>query len=189
MAHRRGTFRGRGGISEAQRRKKTWLSFGTVGSECVGVSLQPPDIGVAPGSSVIVSGITSANAASAGFLEGTIMRIRGSVLVPKSTTTPGTGNVAIAFGIGFITDEAFAVSAVPNPATAAGADWDGWMFYRTNLAAPLDANAAVMDSKAMRKWQGGTTLAIIAGACVDAGSSVGIIGDVQLSVRALILLP
>ena len=77
------------------------------------------------------------------------MRVRGSVLVPKSVTVAGSGQVAVAVGMGFVTDEAFAGGAVPNPATNAGADWDGWFFYRSNLAAALDANATVFDSKAM----------------------------------------
>jgi len=122
------------------------------------------------------------------FVEGTILRIRGSLDVPKSTTIPGTGAITVAFGIGFVTDEAFAAGGLPNPATNEGVDWDGWMFYRSNVQGSLDANAGIVDSKSMRRWQGGMTLAFIAGGCSD--EPTGFTGfNVQAILRLLILLP
>jgi len=188
MAHRRGGFRGRSvGISQTQRRKKSWEGFADVGSETLGNRLVPPAI-VGAGSSLQVSGITSASAELIGLVEGTVMRIRGSLDVPKSSIAAAANSLVVAFGIGFVTDEAFAVSAVPNPATPGGADWDGWLFFRSNLQGSLDANAGVMDSKAMRKWNSGQTLALIAGQATNDVAGVPST-VVQLLVRALFLRP
>jgi len=186
-------FRGRGRstrvarIPESMRRKKTWIGFSAVGSETIGLNLDPglPAIGAPV---VAIASVTSLEASAAGLLEGTLMRIRGSIIVTKSDISGAVSDVVIAFGIGFVTDEAAAAGAVPNPATAAGADWDGWLFYRSNLAAPLDANAAVMDSKAMRKWDGGQSLVLIGGAATDAATPTGFT-NTTLIVRALFLLP
>ena len=184
MAHRRGSFRGRSvGISQSQRRKKSWSAFAEAGNIYAGVRLVVPAPGAGPSSSLFVQGITSKN--GAGFVEGTVIRIRGSIEVPKSDL--GIPEQTVAFGIGFVTDEAFAVSAVPNPATAVGADWDGWMFYRAQLQGSLDANAGIFDVKSMRKWQDGMTFALVAGIATEGAGS----GAAQVSViaRALILLP
>jgi len=187
MAHRRGGFRGRsGGISESQRRKKSWLGFADTGNIATGNILEVASL-VGAGSALAVKGITSADAGVIGLLEGTIMRIRGSVEVPKSTGTVGPVNMhTVAFGIGFVTDEAFQAAAVPNPATAGGADWDGWLFYRSQLQGSLDANAGVVDSKAMRKWQSGTSLVLVAGQASDAPESAV---TIVALFRSLFLLP
>ena len=189
MAHRRGSFRGRSfGISESQRRKKSWLGFADAGSEVTGNLLEIPDIAGAAGSSLVVSGITSPAAAQLGLLEGTIMRIRGSIEVPKSTISNVATKITVAYGIGFVTDEAFAVSAVPNPATPEGADWDGWLFYRAQLQGSLDANAGIVDSKAMRKWQSGMTFVQVAGQATDlVGGTTA--QNVATIFRGLFLLP
>ena len=186
MAHRRSSFRGRGGISESQRRKKTWLSFASVlTAETVGTELIIPPL-VAAGGSTAVFGLPSANAAALGLLEGTIMRVRGSVEIPKSTVA--SNFFVVAFGMGFVTDEAFAAGAVPNPATPEGADWDGWMIYRSQLQGNLDANSGVLDSKAMRKWQSGMTFVQVAGlATNDAAGAAS--QTVQTILRGLFLLP
>jgi len=116
------------------------------------------------------------------------MRVRGSIELPKSTGAAGGIHHTVAFGMGFVTDEAFAVSAVPNPATPEGADWDGWLFYRAQLQGSLDANAGVVDSKAMRKWQSGMTFVLVAGQATDSVS-----GETAQTVatifRSLFLLP
>jgi len=185
MARQR-SFRGRSvGISQSQRRKKSWNSFGTGGNIAAGVNLSIPAPGAGPSSALAVSGITSVNAGR--FVEGTIIRIRGSIELPKSSTLVAD-NTVIAFGIGFVTDEAFAAAAVPNPALAEGADWDGWMFYRSILQGSLDANAGVFDVKSMRKWNDGMTFALIAGEATDTGTGVGQ-SQVQIIARSLILLP
>jgi len=187
MSHRRGGFRGRS-VPDSLRRKKTWLSFSQQGSLCAGVNLAIPAVTPGPGSDVAVLFLDSNAAAPLGLLEGTLLRIRGSILIPKSNRVIGSEEVTIAFGIGFVTDEAAEANAVPNPATAEGADWDGWLFYRANMAAPLDANATQFDSKAMRKWEGGNSLVLVAGTCVDDSGGEGAV-DVGLIARALFLLP
>jgi len=187
MAHRRGSF-GRGrGISQAQRRKKSWIALGTSGSETIGVTLSTaaPAIG-AP--TVVVIGIDSTNATLGGLLEGTILRLRGSVDLPKSTTGSASGNSVMAIGMGFVTDEAFFATAVPNPATIDGANWDGWLYYRSNLQAPVDSNGGIVDNKAMRKWNSGMTLAIIAGQATDAAAGQ-VSQTARLIARMLFLLP
>ena len=88
-----------------------------------------------------------------------------------------------------MTDEAAAASAVLNPATAAGADWDGWLFYRSNVAGVADANASVMDSKSMRKWQSGMSLVIVGGQAIDGFSTVSFAQTIEMGVRGLFLLP
>jgi len=190
MAHRRGGFRGRS-VPESLRRKKTWQSFASISTPNVaGLGVIVPDIGTGPDASVGLQLQSSINAASIGLLEGTLLRIRGSLIVPKSSLTgdPATTEV-FAFGIGFVTDEAAAAVAVPNPATPAGADWDGWLFYRSNVAAPLDANAAAMDSKAMRKWNSGMSLVLVAGQANDIGSAPIAGTVIQTVLRGLFLLP
>ena len=175
-------------IPDSIRRKKSWLAFGEVGLNTVGTSLNVI-MGAGPSEVVDILFIDSAGAASAGLLEGTLMRIRGSVSVDKSTPPASGGtDVIVAFGIGFVTDEVAVAAAVPNPATIAGADWDGWLFYRSNVAAPADANATLMDSKAMRKWNSGMSLVLVAGAANNAGASAAN-SSVLAVMRGLFFLP
>jgi len=185
MAHRR-SFRPRGGISQSQRRKKTWLSFGEAGLITAGVSLDPANPGVGPSQTLEVKGITSTDAGN--LVEGTILRIRGSLDVPASNIPEQNEGFTIAFGIGFVTNEAFSASAVPNPATSEGADWDGWMFYHANIKGPAESAGEVFDVKSMRKWNDGMTFALIAGVANE-GSDPPVNVEIQLIARALILLP
>jgi len=185
MARNSRSFRSRG-ISESQRRKKSWFGFADAGSVQTGNRLVVP-AGVSPGSTLTIVGIDSATAASIGVLEGTVLRIRGSMDMPKSEVSSFSGDV-FAFGIGFVTDEAFNAGAVPNPASSEGPDWDGWLFYRSQAQGNLDANSGIVDSKAMRKWQSGTTLCLIAGNSNNDGAGpTG--GIVTLLLRGLFLLP
>ena len=183
MAHARGrTFR-RGGISESQRRKKTWSGF-TIGSSGFnGFTLEVPAL-VAPGSVLTLVSFSAAQTTS--LAESTLMRLRGSVLVPKSTPDALSDQVTIAFGVAMVTDDAAALGAVPNPATILGSDWDGWLFYRANLAAPFDANATVMDAKAMRKFNGGMSLVFVGGQASDAASAESV--SIGVILRGLFLL-
>jgi len=184
MAHQR-VFRGRG-ISQSQRRKKTWTSLSNSDISCSGVSLVVPDVGPGPSAAVALRGVESSEAG--GFVEGTILRIRGSIEVPKTVVDSNGIFTTVAFGIGFVTNEAFQAGAVPNPAIGTGADWDGWMFYRSNVQGSLDANAGIFDVKAMRKWEDGMTFCLIAGVCNDSGVTPGE-QITFLVARALILLP
>jgi len=93
------------------------------GENLSGGSLVPPDI-LSAGESL--SAVTFPS--QPGFIESTILRIRGSLSVPKSTYNPLAAQTSIfAFGIGIISDRsALLTDAIPNPATASGYDWDGW---------------------------------------------------------------
>jgi len=181
MGHRRSFRSGRSGISDAQRRKKTWSAVALQGFECDGLTIIPatPVIGTA---TLALAQIRSSVAIE--FVEGTILRIRGSLDVGK--TSPGANTEA--FGIAFVSDEAADAGVVPNPATVAGASWDGWMFYRSNVLSAVSSDGSILDSKAMRKWDGGQSLVLVSGACTESGSP-GVPVGTQISARFLFLLP
>jgi len=190
MAHRRGgSFRGRGGISESQRRKKTWVAFSIGSNVSNGMSIFTGSTAGVAGSSLGL--IVFQADLTAGFTESTLMRVRGSVLIPKSVPSAAvgaTGDEVYGFGIAMVADEAAAVGAVPNPASAEGVNWDGWMFIRSNVVTAVDAEGTILDSKAMRKFGGGQSLVFVAGVSTDdpAGSS-GL--QVEFVGRGLFLLP
>jgi len=189
MAHRRSGFRGRG-ISESQRRKKVWIDMNVglgIGLDISGGALLPPDL-VAPGDSL--AALVFPSSLNQSFAESTVLRIRGALDVPKSTyQASGAGNVIHAFGIGLVSEQASeVVSAIPNPATATGYDWDGWMFVRQSSASSLDANATVVDVKSMRKWRSGDSIVFVAGMATGIGG--GAVGpEFGFSLRGLFLLP
>ncbi len=187
MAHRRGSFRGRsGGISETQRRKKAWIDMNAqaaIGNDISGGQLFPPAV-VAPGDSVSILQFPS----QAGFQESTILRIRGNVNVPKSAYADSANTDVFAFGIGIVSDQAAEASAVPNPATATGYDWDGWLFLRQSDAPPVDSVGTIVDVKAMRKWKSGDSIVFVAGLATSAAA--GVAGQsFGFSLRGLFLLP
>jgi len=191
--------RGRGGISDAQRRKKSWVQVtgpAVASDGSVGV-VQTPQMNI----DVPAGPAAAPSASSAGLFsdptldkvpeESTILRIRGSVNLPKNTI--GTAFVEnFAVGIGVMEATAAALGAFPNPASPAGGAWDGWMFYRSIQATALDANATVIDVKAMRKVQSGMAIIIVVGAYVahtGANTSASTAFQLQINLRALILLP
>ena len=183
MAHR--NFRGR--ASQTNRRKRLWadLNVQSAGGDLAVMTLTPPDL-VAAGSSLAVSGFPSSGAPA--LLEATVMRIRGYIDVPKTAVgTSGLNDDVFAFGIGLVSEEAFEVAAVPNPATGSGLDWDGWMFLRSSSQAALDPASTIMDVKAMRKWESGQALVFVAGMATTTVS--GLIGQqIVFSARGLFLL-
>jgi len=187
MARSSRSFRSRG-ISETQRRKKAWIDMNllaVIGDDISAGALDPPDL-VAPGSSVSLLQFPS----QAGFQESTLLRIRGSLTVPKSTYS-GVGSpttVCFAFGIGIVSDDAAAALAVPNPATATGYDWDGWLFLRQSNQSTVEAQATIVDVKAMRKWRSGDSIVFVAGLStnIPAGTTGASFG---FSLRGLFLLP
>lgn len=187
MAHRRGSFRGRSGISDTQRRKKAWIDMNVAPGnqdDISGGALAAPAL-VAPGDSVSVLQFPS----QPGFLESTILRIRGNVSVPKSTYGEITALTSVfAFGIGVVSDEAATALAVPNPATATGYDWDGWLFLRQGNSTALEPNAEIVDVKAMRKWKSGDSIVFVAGLATNAVVGEGAM-PVAFSLRGLFLLP
>jgi len=188
MAHSRGRSRGFARISESQKRKKTWLSFTNYSEDIWGTSIAPNSIG-APGSSLVVAATLSEN----GLPESTLLRIRGWIHVPRSDLAQDNADATdvFAFGIGFVTDEAAQLAAVPNPATAEGASWDGWMFLRTHLEVAANDETYVdteFDVKAQRKWMSGQSLIFVAGFSTD--KIAGLSGeDFSIQARGLFLLP
>ncbi len=196
MAHRRGSFRR--SVSQTQRRKKSWSQLVVV----TGQSTARPGF-VSSFGLEVTSPNSNGDGARDGFIamggdgsnvdpftsvipsESTILRIRGSLVFPKNSVVADvTGvNFDIGFGVTSITDNVS--SSYPAPIT--DADWDGWMYKRQAAAAPLDANAAVLDVKAMRKIQDGEVFFIMAEG-VTAGA-VGSTGLWQMDLRMLILLP
>jgi len=182
----RSTFRR--GISETQRRKKAWVDMNAataVGEDLSGGAIKPPDVG-SPGDSLALLQFPS----QPGFTESTILRIRGSLAIPKSTYGDSGQNITeiYAFGIGVVSDAAAEALAVPNPATASGYDWDGWLFLRQNSTAPLEPTAEIVDVKAMRKWKSGDSIVFVAGLATD--SPTGAFGlATSFSLRGLFLLP
>jgi len=186
MARSRSAFRGRG-ISETQRRKKQWVDMNalpSLGEDISGSELTPPSL-VAAGASVRVLQFP----AQGGFSESTILRIRGVLSVPKSNWNdmPADSD-GFAFGIGIVSDQSAEALAVPNPATATGYDWDGWLFIRTNHTIPVDPAGEIVDVKAMRKWQSGNSIVFVAGMATS--KVAGLAGQsFNFSLRGLFLLP
>ena len=91
----------------------------------------------------------------------TIVRIRGLLDMFLTTATANGSGFVGAFGIGIVTDAAFAVgiTAVPTPLTEI--EWEGWMYHQfisvhgpagtTAFPAISAGSQIVVDTKAMRK--------------------------------------
>jgi len=77
---------------------------------------------------------------------------------------------------------------VPNPATATGYDWDGWLFLRQSDQATVEAQATIVDVKAMRKWKSGDSIVFVAGLATNDVAGVSGPGF-GFSLRGLFLLP
>jgi len=202
MAHARRSFRGRG-ISDSQCRKKSWIQVtapsGSTAAPTDNNAEQTPNIQFfLPAATPTLSTFGS----SVGFIsdpvldkvpaESTILRIRGSINMPKNFQDAGE-NVNYAVGIGVMEATAAALGAFPNPSTPDGGAWDGWMFYRSQQAGSLDANATIFDVKSMRKVQSGQAIVIVFGQFKTKfdGTVPGPTLDTstQMNLRALILLP
>ncbi len=207
MAHR-GRPRGRG-ISQSQRRKKTWAALTALPSSSsgpdTGTALSPTINLVLPSTAAPQAG--DAAAVSSGVVfdlgestvgpESTLLRLRGSLELPKNDVQDGAGAIqgitTHAFGVGVMESSAAALGAFPNPASPLGSDWDGWMFYRSQEQGALDANAGIVDVKSMRKLQGGYSLILVFGAYKAPFDALDIVfaGDVEafFTLRGLFLLP
>jgi len=203
MAHRASFRRG---ISQSQRRKKSWIQVtGPAASSdgFVNIDTQTPNMNLfVPATG---AGAFSVVQASAGLIsdpvldkipaESTLLRLRGSMNLPKNEVASGAAALITTFAIaiGVMEAGAAALGAFPNPATPDGGAWDGWMFYRSQQAGSLDANASVFDVKSMRKIQSGSAFIVVFGEySVTANNSVHPgLPDVsaQINMRGLILLP
>jgi len=195
MAHRR-SFQGRG-ISQAQRRKKSWIAFKAPCND--GLLFGDNTLTIrfsAPAGALL----TSPQGQTVGFFseigefpdEGTLMRIRGSLNLPKNTVGGGSCQ-NFAFGIGVMERTAAELGAVPNPASPEGAEWDGWMSYRTMNSSVVDAAGSIVDVKSMRKIQSGYALIVVVGShetttSVGGAASAPAI-EAEFSARGLFLLP
>ena len=204
MAHARRSFRGRG-ISDSQRRKKSWIQVTgpTTGSDGVSANpdIQTPNINMFILEDLVGGVVDQGLGHSIGLIsdpvldkvpaESTILRIRGSMNLPKNIVLVNVvTNLVI--GIGVMETGAAQLGAFPNPATPEGGAWDGWMFYRSQQAGSLDANATVFDVKSMRKVESGSSIIIVFGQFVSRSDNVApqtLDQLAQVNLRALILLP
>jgi len=197
MPHRGRSFRR--GISDSQRRKKSWVQVTGPATDGVVQGAQTPNmrfviLGSTPvGSSFSASiGLFSDPVLDKIPEESTLLRLRGSLNLPKNAVS-GFLVTNFAFAIGVMEAGAAGLGAFPNPATPEGGAWDGWMYYRSQQQGSLDANAGIVDVKAMRKMHSGSAIVAVFGQfIVDAnGATIGPTSDIeaQLNLRALILLP
>jgi len=200
-------FRGgrRVGISQSQRRKKSWIQVTgpSIANNSNTVGLQTPNMNLRlPAFTPTFDGVGQ----SVGLIsdpvldkippESTILRIRGSLNLPKNQvqSAGGTGeNINFALGIGVMEATGAALGGFPNPATPDGGAWDGWMFYRSQQAGSLDANASVFDVKSMRKVQSGYAVILVFGQFITTNDQsvppITVDTLCQVNLRALILLP
>ncbi len=201
MANRKRAFRGRG-ISDSQRRKKTWIAVkAATGTNTAGepefmtglVMSTPAAVGAFESQSTVIALISDPLTGIGDELstlpdESTILRIRGSLLFPKSDPAPSASGTLQttqhAFGIGVASIRSIIGGTAPTPIV--DADWDGWMFLRQSTVSPVDAVGTVLDVKSMRKVRGGDALFISA---ETINTSVGVAADWALDLRLLILLP
>ena len=200
MAYRSRSFRR--GISDSQRRKKSWIQVtgpATQNEANPGTGLDQTPAMRLPIPAIVP--VTSTQGASVGLFsdpildkvpaESTILRLRGSINLPKNQYATAVMNYAL--GIGVMEATAAALGAFPNPASPEGGVWDGWMFYRSQQASALDANASIFDVKAMRKVQSGQAIIVVFGeyAVQVDGTLLPPIAEVfcEFNMRGLILLP
>ena len=203
MAHRR-SFRGR--VSESQRRKKLWGPFvafprASNGSGTQQTFMSPSiQLSYAGGTGSKIFSDSSGSVFQAGVSgidpESTLLRIRGSLQLPKNefeAEAVDAGTTTIAFGIGVLESGAALLGAFPNPATTEGSDWDGWMFYRSQNSGTVDSAGSIVDVKAMRKIQSGYSLVFVFGgskvAYTDGDNATLDPSSAQFTSRGLFLLP
>ncbi len=201
MAHR--SFRGRG-ISQSQRRKKLWRAmqvlpsnFSTGLTSSIGSNqmIYESDAG---GSApvpqeqaqayVFETDIANATVEA----ESTVLRIRGSLDMQDNSIGPGQQVEVFGFGIAVFESGAANKGTFPNPATPEGANWDGWMFYRSNQEEEVTTPGGVVDVKAMRKVQSGSSLIFVYGSHVttfDDSNAPAPALSASFSCRALFLQP
>ncbi len=158
MAHQQ-RFQRRSGV----RRGTNWLSL-----------LQSPDNAqsVASDGATIIGGIGQTPDSSG---KSTIIRIRGCWAFDPGAAT----SLLIGLGIALITDQSFTagIASVPKPITDEG--WDGWMWRMCRYAGTRYSNEqswGEIDSKAMRKWDDGETLVVVAeNLAINVGGAAAIV--------------
>jgi len=151
---RRSNFPRGGAVSP--RRQTTWIA-----------PADQESVAVVGGTSVIIGSFSP----SAFFmLKPTIVRTRGECSVRPSSFG---ADVAIsgAFGVGVVSDEAFAAGAASIPRPFDDADWGGWLMWQSftrrlefisGIGVIPDANWTwQIDSKAMRKVSDNETVVLM----------------------------
>jgi len=164
---------------------RTWFGQTTPAN---GVDLIGPGVGFSAGNKFF--GTTFDN-------DVTILRTRGSVgaqIVPETGVVPGN-TLSMAVGIGLITEEAAVAGAVPLPYE--NPDWDGWFYYETAVFVPYNTGLPnlleglrvqwKLDTKAMRKVQGGQVLALATQLYTGTGIGVAAVTVASIiNIRALL---
>ncbi len=206
MAHRRGGFRSRG-ISQSQRRKKTWFQAKIANEDAAvagrsrfatsfNLETLAPGAGVGISEKVAFASIADPDVGEGGEVsslpeESTILRARGSLVFPKTDITAGLqqGWVSqqFAYGFGVMDVRSLVEGSFPGPII--DADWDGWMFLRQSGVAPVDSIGTVMDVKAMRKIQSGDAFFMAAETVNGEGATPGVVGSWNVDLRVLLFLP
>ena len=80
---------------------------------------------------ITTSGKALVNAGIVSAVEGlTIVRIRGRFMAFLVSATAQLDGFSGAFGIGLVTNQAFAAGGGSVPGPVADDDWDGWMFHQ-----------------------------------------------------------
>ncbi len=201
MAHRR-SFRGRG-ISDSQRRKKTWISIKTAvaaagadSSFSTSIVQSTAATDANPGNfrtstfAVITDELQTVGDELSNLPEEcTILRARGSLLFPKNTIIAGaSGPVEDQYAWGFGVTDIRSIVGLSSPNPIVDSDWDGWMFLRQSALPPVEATSGIVDVKAMRKIRGGDALFFTA-VGMNGRTTITPAGDFVFDMRLLILLP
>ncbi len=206
MAHR-ASFR-RSGISQSQRRKKTWGSLKIETTASPSTTNAAFTTSIKLRSNIVIGASTAAGNMRKGYLglvsegvsagvgdelstlpeECTILRARGSLLFPKTEVGTGTEvDTQQVFGFGVTDIRSIVNAAAPHPGL--DPDWDGWMFLRQSAVAPVDSVGSIVDVKAMRKIQTGDAF-FVAVTSMNIGASGAVAAaDWIFDLRLLILLP
>ncbi len=172
MANGRRRFVG-GARTRAPRRRSLWVGYADQSFIAVGAGLK-----------VVISNFTLATLDSL-----TVIRNRG-VLSVNSTAVAIDQNIVGAYGIGIVTQQAFAAGVASMPGPWTDSDWDGWMVLlpisfrydiTTDVGRLITTVNTEIDSKAMRKMEANETLVAIA-------ESQAIAFDVSAPVRTLVKL-
>jgi len=202
MAHSRRGFRGRG-ISDSQRRKKTWISVKQDSAVRIpgdaqfltAITITTP-LSAAAGGAISDAGFILVSDPEAGEgdevstlpEECTILRARGSLLFPANGIPSTGGRISEQFVFGFgVTDIRSLVLGV-TPGPIIDSDWDGWMFLRQSGSKPVDSQGTLVDVKAMRKIKTGDAF-FFAAQSVSGDGNATPAGDFIFDLRLLILLP
>jgi len=139
------------------RRKSSWSS-GPASTATGGVQ------------TISASGVTPLGLGAGITADGvTLVRTRGELLLFLATASASTNGFYGAFGIGVVSDQAFAAGGASMPSPITNVDWEGWLYYRNlsiisggiidgtaasedSLVNPVSASLRLeVDSKAMRK--------------------------------------